>query len=52
MRDENYVEGAVWQLRDSIDRRFWMTSGGWTEAIGYGVVDNYGTIVRTEGRPF
>ena len=52
--DEHYIEGKggeCWQLRSSIDRRFWHTSGGWPAAIGYGVVDDYGDICRTEARP-
>ncbi len=50
--DEHYVAGPCWQIRSSLDRRFWHTSGGWPAAIGYGVVDDYGTITRTEARPF
>lgn len=42
---------SCWQLRNSIDRRFWMTSGGWSQAIGYGIVDDFGDIVRTPMRP-
>lgn len=54
IRDEHYIEGAhgeLFQLRNSIDRRFWSTSGGWPDAIGYGVVDDYGNITRTKCRP-
>lgn len=40
-----------WQLRSSIDRRFWHTSGGWPDAIHFGVMDDYGTIVRSSARP-
>lgn len=52
MKDEHYIEPAHWQIRDSLDRRFWFTSGGWPLAIGYGVADDYGTITRTDARPF
>ena len=42
---------AVWQFRSSLDRRFWHTSGGWPDAIGFGIVDDYGDIVRSHLRP-
>lgn len=51
MTDEHYLNGPSWQLRYVIDRRFWMTSGGWPNAIGFGVVNDYGDIQRTEARP-
>lgn len=51
IRDEHYIEGARWQMRNSLDRRLWGTSGGWPDAIGYGVVDDYGVITRTELYP-
>ncbi len=49
MKDEHYISGPVWQLRGIW--RFWATSGGWPDAIGYGVTDDYGDIVRTAFRP-
>ena len=49
--DDHYHSGAVWQIRSYMDRRFWFTSGGWPDAIGYGVVNDYGCITRTEARP-
>ena len=49
--DDDYIAGPIWQLRDYLDRRFWHTSGGWPAAIGYGVVDDFGVITRTEARP-
>jgi hypothetical protein len=52
MRDENYIEGSSYQFRSSLDRRFWHTSGGWPDAIMFGVVDDYGSIVRTNARPY
>lgn len=51
IRDEHHVDGERWQIRSSLDRRFWSTSGGWPAAIGYGVVDDFGNIVRTQARP-
>ena len=52
MKDEHYINGACWQIRMAFrDRSFWMTSGGWPDAIGFGVVDDYGNIVRTDERP-
>lgn len=50
IKDEAHI-GTVWQIRDALDRRFWFTSGV-REAIGYGVVDDFGTITRTPARPF
>lgn len=51
IRDEHYVDGPRWQLRSSIDRRFWHTSGGWLLAIAFGVVDDFGNIVPSYQRP-
>jgi len=57
IRDENYPEDcasrlySVWQLRNYLDRRFWATSGV-REAIGFGVTNDYGEIVKTDRRPF
>lgn len=51
MADEAHINGPIWQLRYNIDRRFWMTSGGWPDAIGFGVVNDMGDIVRTDARP-
>lgn len=51
MLDEHYIEGRWYQFRSYIDRRFWHTSGGWPAAIGFGVTDDYGDIVRTWARP-
>ena len=50
MKDEHYIEGSVFQLRSSLDRRFWHTSGV-REAIHFGVVDDYGVIVASHLRP-
>ena len=41
-----------YQFRCTLDRRFWVTSGGWRDWISVGVIDNYGTIVSTEFRDF
>jgi len=50
MSDENYIEQNWYQFRSSLDRRFWHTSGV-VEAIGFGIVDDFGSIVRTDSRP-
>lgn len=50
MRDEHYIEANSFQLRSSIDRRFWHT-GGVCAAIHYGVVDDFGNIVPSSLRP-
>jgi hypothetical protein len=39
----------IYQMRNIYDRRFWHTSGG-VEAIHFGVIDDYGNIVR--GDPY
>lgn len=51
MSIEMFEHGATWQVRYVMDRRFWMTSGGWPHAISYGVTDDFGDIVSTEARP-
>lgn len=52
MSDEHYIGGSCWQVRNYLDRRFWSTSGGWPNAIGYGVTNDHGDIQRTDARPF
>ena len=49
--DHCILPGGVWAMRYYMDRRYWMTSGGWPDAVGFGVVDDYGVIVGTEARP-
>lgn len=50
LADEHYIEGENYQLRSHRDRRFWHTSGV-RQAIHFGIVDDYGIIVRTWARP-
>lgn len=49
--DEHYIEGAVYQLRSALDRRFWHTSGV-RDAITYGIVDDYGDLRPSLTCPF
>lgn len=51
-KDEAYVSGPVYQLRSSLDRNFWHTSGGAQNAIAFGIMDDFGNIVSTFKRPF
>ncbi len=40
--DEHYIEGRFFQIRSSVDRRYWQASGGKWHV--FGVVDDYGNI--------
>lgn len=50
MKDEHYIGAYGYEIRSSIDRRFWHT-GGVQAAIHFGIVDDYGDIVPSWMRP-
>jgi len=47
LRDEHHIRAGSYELRSSLDRRFWHCMP-W---LHFGVVDDYGTIVQSNVRP-